>query len=114
MRNLGMAFAYALIAYQSVVKGNEKLEVNTALLASELADQWGVLAEAVQCVMRRYNIADAYEQLKALTRGRKVTKTRLHQFIKALELPEQVKKELLALTPAQYTGLAAPLVRAFS
>ena len=94
-----------------MVKGKWQLTRRCLRLSWRIS---GGLAEAVQCVMRRYNIADAYEQLKALTRGRKVTKTRLHQFIKALELPEQVKKELLALTPAQYTGLAAPLVRAFS
>ncbi|MCX7114963.1 MAG: adenylosuccinate lyase [Gammaproteobacteria bacterium] len=114
MRNIGVAFSYALIAYQSLVKGNEKLDVNEDLLRSELEDHWGVLAEPVQCVMRRYQIADAYEQLKELTRGQPVTKERLHAFIQAAALPQGVKDRLLTLTPAQYTGLASQLVKAFS
>lgn len=114
LRNLGVAFSHALIAYQSMIKGNETLEVNQAMLSHDLADNWGVLAEAIQSVMRRHQIPDAYEQLKSLTRGEVVTKEKLHTFVQGLDLPKEVKERLLSLTPETYTGLASQLVKAFS
>jgi adenylosuccinate lyase len=114
LRNLGTAFSYALVAYQSLAKGNEKLEVNEQALNEDLENHWGVLAEAIQSVMRRYHQADAYEQLKQLTRGQEVTETLLHTFIHSLTLPPEVKENLLKLTPRTYTGLAVQLVKAFS
>ena len=114
LRNLGVAFAYALIAYQSMVKGNDKLQINQLALEQDLSDNWEVLAEAIQTVMRRYNIPNAYEQMKDLTRGTRVDEKRLQQFIKQLDIPDEAKKQLMVLTPHDYTGLAAQLVKAFS
>lgn len=114
MRNLGSAVAYSFIAYQSLVKGIERLTANEEVLNRDLENSWSVLAEAVQSVMRRYKINDAYEQLKTLTRGQEVTKENLHAFIKTLDLPDEAKENLLKLTPKKYIGLAVPLVKAFS
>ncbi|MGQ3890484.1 adenylosuccinate lyase [Legionella sp. CNM-4043-24] len=114
LRNLGAAFAYSLIACQAIAKGNDKLQINKAALQSDLDENWEVLAEAVQTVMRRYQIANAYEQLKDLTRGHGIDAHTLKQFITALNIPEDAKSRLLALTPEKYTGLAAQLVKAFS
>ena len=114
LRNLGVAFAYSLIAYQSMVKGNEKLQINKQALAHDLSSNWEVLAEAIQTVMRRYSIPNAYEQMRDLTRGLRIDGERLHQFISLLDIPEEAKKQLLILTPDNYTGLAAQLVKAFS
>ena len=114
LRNLGIAFAYALIAYQSIVKGNEKLQINKQALQHDLDANWEVLAEAIQTVMRRYNIPNAYEQMRDLTRGLCVDGDRLRQFITLLDIPDEAKKQLLVLTPEKYTGLAAQLVKAFS
>ena len=114
LRNLGVAFAYSLIAYQSMVKGNEKLQINKQALQHDLDGNWEILAEAIQTVMRRYNIPNAYEQMRDLTRGLRVDGDRLSEFIKQLDIPEEAKKQLLVLTPEKYTGLAAQLVKAFS
>jgi len=114
LRNLGVAFAYALIAYQSMVKGNDKLQINKEALKQDLDVNWEVLAEAIQTVMRRYSIPNAYEQMRDLTRGVRVDGDRLRQFIKSLDIPDEAKKQLLLLTPDKYTGLAAQLVKAFS
>jgi adenylosuccinate lyase len=114
LRNLGSAFAYSLIAYQSIAKGNEKLQINKKALKDDLEGNWGVLAEAIQTVMRRYQIHDAYEQVKTLTRGRSIDKDKLVVFINGLAIPEETKQQLLALTPDKYTGLAVELVKAFS
>lgn len=114
MRNLGVGFAYTLIAYKSLVKGNEKLQINKEALQQDLAETWAVLAEAVQTVMRRYNVPNAYEQLRDLTRGHGIDAKQLKAFIKGLDIPDDAKKELLALSPEKYTGLAASLVKAFS
>ena len=114
LRNLGSAFAYCLIAYQSIAKGNEKLQINTQTLKADLENNWGVLAEAIQTVMRRYEIPDAYEQVKSLTRGRMIERDSLHAFIKGLPIPKETKDYLLQLTPENYTGLAVELVKAFS
>ncbi|MDH4046560.1 MAG: adenylosuccinate lyase [Gammaproteobacteria bacterium] len=110
-RNFGVAIAYVAIAIQSLLNGLGKLQVNSEAIARDIDDNWEVLGEAVQTVMRRYGIAEPYEKLKALTRGRKVTKQLLHEFIAGLEIPDDAKTRLLALTPSTYTGLAAGLAR---
>ncbi|WP_419420602.1 adenylosuccinate lyase [Legionella sp. D16C41] len=115
LRNLGSAFAYSLIAYQAIAKGNDKLQINRHALQADLDSNWEVLAEAIQTVMRRYQIPNAYEQLKTLTRGQeRIDKTVLSNFINSLAIPESAKEQLLSLTPEKYTGLAAQLVKAFS
>lgn len=114
LRNLGVAFAYALIAYQSMVKGNEKLQINKIALQHDLDENWEVLAEAIQTVMRRYQVPNAYEQMRDLTRGRRIDSERLKLFITSLDIPEEAKKHLLVLSPDKYTGLAIQLVKAFS
>ncbi|MCH1493132.1 MAG: adenylosuccinate lyase [Luminiphilus sp.] len=107
LRNMGVGFAYSLLAYQSCLKGIGKLEVNKQKLAQDLDNSWEVLAEPIQTVMRRYGIPEPYEKLKALTRGQAITPTILGEFIQSLELPEEAKAQLLALTPQGYTGNAA-------
>lgn len=111
LRNMGVGFAYSLIAYQSLLKGLNKLELNPTRLAQDLDNAWEVLAEPIQTVMRRYSIPEPYEKLKALTRGQTITQQTLKDFIETLELPEQARAELLALSPASYTGLAASLAK---
>lgn len=114
LRNLGSAFAYSFIAYQAIAKGNEKLQINREALLADLNANWEVLAEAVQTVMRRYQIPDAYEQLKTLTRGQGINSAILREFIEKLAIPDSVKQQLIELSPEKYTGLAAQLVKAFS
>lgn len=111
LRNLGSAFAYATLAYKSIIAGLEKLELNNELLSEELNNNWQVLAEPIQTVMRRHGIKKPYEQLKQLTRNKKITKKLLHEFINASKLPENIKKNLKKLTPNNYTGLAAKLAK---
>lgn len=112
LRNLGVALGYTLLAWDSCLKGLGKLEPNPAALGTDLDTAWEVLAEPIQTVMRRYGIADAYEQLKALTRGKEgITRTSLAEFIRGLAIPESEKTRLLQLTPSTYTGLAASLAR---
>jgi adenylosuccinate lyase len=108
-RAMGTAFGHSLIAYQSCLKGLDKLEVNSERLAADLDAHWEILAEAIQTVMRRYHIAKPYEKLKELTRGHAVDRSTLKAFIETLDLPEEAKQRLLALTPAGYTGKAAHL-----
>lgn len=114
LRNLGSAFAYTLIAYQSIVKGNEKLQINKEQLEKDLADKWELLAEAIQTTMRRYKINDAYEKLRDLTRGQGINRDTITQFIHSLDIPQEAKDNLLTLTPEKYIGLAPILVKAFS
>jgi len=114
LRNLGSAFAYTLIAYLAIAKGNDKLQINKRALSNDLDANWEVLAEAIQTVMRRYQIPNAYEQLKTLTRGQGIDSPKLKEFIKSLSIPESAKNYLINLTPEKYTGLAAQLVKAFS
>ncbi|MGY0504347.1 adenylosuccinate lyase [Luteimonas sp. e5] len=111
LRALGSAFGHALIGFDALARGLGKLEVNPERLAADLDASWEVLAEAVQTVMRRHGLPEPYEQLKALTRGQGITPESLRAFIQELELPPQVRTELLALTPARYTGLAESLAR---
>mgnify|MGYP000158952628 FL=1 len=107
LRNLGVGFGHSLIAYAATLKGISKLEVNAARLNEDLDNSWEVLAEPVQTVMRRYAIEEPYEKLKALTRGKGMTKEVMLNFVETLEIPESAKAELRALTPANYIGNAA-------
>jgi adenylosuccinate lyase len=109
LRNMGVGFGYSLLAYTATLKGISKLEVNPSRLAEDLDNSWEVLAEPIQTVMRRYGIPEPYEKLKALTRGQAITRETLHTFITTLELPKETKTQLLALTPANYVGLAKQL-----
>ena len=109
LRNIGVGFGYALLAYDSCLRGLNKLEVNAARLEQDLDANWEVLAEPVQTVMRRYGIANPYEQLKELTRGKGITREALREFIETLAVPQEAKDLMLAMTPANYTGLAAKL-----
>ncbi len=111
LRNLGAALGYTLIACRSLDKGLAKLEIDRASLAADLEQAWEVLAEPVQTVMRAHGIADSYEQLKALTRGKRIDRAGLHAFVDGLELPEPARAALKALTPASYIGLATDLAR---
>ena len=110
-RNFGVALGYVVIALKSLQKGLGKLEANREVIAADINDAWEVLAEAVQTVMRRYGIPEPYEKLKALTRGKPVTRDVLMTFIDTLEVPEDVRQELRALTPERYLGIAAELAR---
>ena len=109
LRNLGVGLAHSLIAYQSLLKGIHKLELNQDALASDLEQHWEVLGEAIQTVMRRYGVANAYEKLKELTRGTKIDAEQLKIFIDTLDLPQKAKLELQQLTPSKYIGIAAQL-----
>ncbi|MDO6705794.1 adenylosuccinate lyase [Photobacterium sp. 1_MG-2023] len=109
LRNLGVGCGYALIAYTSTMKGISKLEVNQTALEAELDQNWEVLAEPVQTVMRRYGIEKPYEKLKELTRGKRVDGEGMRQFIDSLDLPEHEKTRLKAMTPANYIGDAVKL-----
>ncbi len=110
-RNLGVAFGYSLLAYQSVLKGLSMVEINKSTLENDLDSHWEVLAEPVQTVMRRYNIPKPYEKLKKLTRGKGLNQKRYQAFVKKLEIPARAKNKLLKLTPATYIGLAKDLVK---
>jgi adenylosuccinate lyase len=110
-RNVGAALGYSLLAYASCLRGLGELEADPARLAADLDGNWEVLSEAVQQVMRRHGVADAYEKLKAISRGRRLDRRELAAFVKALAIPDEAKKRLLALTPAKYTGLAADLAK---
>ncbi|HVF36231.1 MAG TPA: adenylosuccinate lyase [Candidatus Saccharimonadia bacterium] len=112
LRSLGTAFGHAHIAFDALKRGLSKIEVDRDRIARELEGSAEVLAEAVQTVMRRYGLPEPYEQLKALTRGRGITQATLTEFIRALELPDDARQRLLALTPATYTGLAEQLAKA--
>ncbi len=110
-RNIGVALAHSDIAIQSVSRGLARLEVDRERLAAELEANWELLAEPIQTVMRRYAVPEAYEQLKALTRGRTLDARAVAQFIDGLPLPAAEKKRLRELTPAAYLGLAVRLAR---
>src|SRR5215210_7388432 len=104
-RNVGTALGHTLLAYVSCLRGLSKLEADPRRLAADLDANWEVLTEAVQQVMRRHGVADAYDKLKALSRGKRLDRGQLAAFIKALPIPAEARKRLLALTPANYTGL---------
>ncbi|RZU98571.1 adenylosuccinate lyase [Spiribacter vilamensis] len=109
LRNIGVGLAHTLIGHEAVMRGLGKIAVNHERIAADLDANWEVLAEAIQTVMRRYGVPEPYEKLKALTRGKRVDTAALQAFVDDLDLPEAVRDELKALTPARYTGLAAPL-----
>ena len=111
LRNMGVALGYALLGHDSLARGLAKLEVDEKALAADLDTSWEVLAEAVQTVMRRHGLPNPYEQLKALTRGKEITREALSDFIDGLELPTTERDRLKAMTPATYTGLASTLAR---
>ena len=112
LRNMGVALGHALLGWISLKQGLRRLEIDAARIAADLDACWEVLAEPIQTVMRRYGIANPYEQLKALTRGKSgITRASLHAFIDGLALPKDAKDQLKALTPARYTGIAVPLAK---
>jgi adenylosuccinate lyase len=111
LRNVGVAIGHTLIALEAVEQGLGKLDADLATIGAELEERWEVLAEAVQTVMRRHGLPDAYEQLKALTRGRSIDANALREFISGLAIPAAERSRLLALDPSSYTGLAAELAR---
>jgi adenylosuccinate lyase len=112
LRNMGVALGHTLLAYESCSRGLSKLELSRERLERDLENAWEVLAEPIQTVMRRYCIADSYEQLKELTRGKDgITRDTLHKFIDRLDLPEDEKNRLRALTPQTYLGAAVGLSR---
>ena len=112
LRNLGVAFGYSLVGYESCLRGLGKLESQRrAARRPTSTTAWEVLAEPVQTVMRRYGVPDPYEKLKALTRGKGITREALHEFVRRLPIPASARDALLALTPATYIGKAAELAR---
>lgn len=112
LRNMGVGFGYGMIAYASTLKGISKLEINRARLAEDLNNSWEVLAEPIQTIMRRYNVAEPYEKLKALTRGQAITREVLENFVETLEIPEDAKQAIRELTPANYIGNAVAQAKA--
>ena len=106
LRNMGVGLGYSLIAYASTLKGLGKLQINAERLAADLDNSWEVLAEPIQTVMRRYNIEEPYEKLKALTRGQTINRDTLDAFIATLDIPEQAKESLRKLSPDTYIGNA--------
>ena len=110
-RNIGTAFAQSEIAIQSLLKGLSKIEIPKESLKQDLMDNWEILAEPIQTILRRENIPNAYENLKDLTRGQKLNEEKLHQFIDSLDVTESVKDEMKALTPESYTGIAESLAK---
>ncbi len=111
LRNLGVAIGHAVLAYQSLGVGLQKIELDASRVREDLDRAWEVLAEAVQTVMRAHGLPDAYDQLKTFTRGRAIDKAAMHEFIATLNLPPEEKTRLLQLEPATYLGLAPALVR---
>jgi adenylosuccinate lyase len=107
LRNMGVGLAHSLIAYASSRRGLGKLEVNEKILAADLDANWEVLGEAVQTVMRRYGLENPYEQLKELTRGKRIDPQELRRFISELEIPAPARDALLDMSPGDYTGNAA-------
>ncbi|MGC2049546.1 MAG: adenylosuccinate lyase [Gallionella sp.] len=110
LRNMGVALGYTLLAYESCLRGLNKLEANPQRVADDLNASWEVMAEPIQTVMRRYGIANAYDRLKELTRGKEgINRASLHAFITSLDIPESEKHRLMQLSPDTYTGKAADL-----
>ena len=111
LRNVGVGVSHAFIAWQAIERGLDRIDVDHERMAAELDANWELLAEPIQTVMRRYAVENAYEQLKALTRGQRLSATAARAFITSLSIPEAAKKELLGLTPATYLGVAEQLAR---
>ncbi|BAP58861.1 adenylosuccinate lyase [Candidatus Tachikawaea gelatinosa] len=110
LRNLGVCISYSIIAYKSFKKGIQKLEINTTQLLKELNENWAILAEPIQTLMRRYGIKNSYEKLKTLTYGKHINKKEIKNFVETLKIPEESKKKLKNLTPMNYLGCAIKLV----
>ena len=113
-RNIGSAFGYSILAYKNLLAGLNKVEADKKRLEEDLNANWEVLTEAIQTVLRKYRVPNAYERLKTLSRGKKLTDKEIHAFIKQLKIASDDKKRLLELTPASYTGLAIRLVDSFN
>ena len=111
LRNVGVALGYAVLAYQSLLTGLNKLEINEDAIAKDLDNAWEVLAEPIQTVMRRFGLPQPYEQLKKFTRGAAMTKELMQGFIAGLDIPQEEKDRLLAMTPGSYTGKASELAK---
>ncbi len=111
LRNMGVGLAYSSVAWTSTLRGITKLAVDPGRLAADLEANWEVLAEPIQTVMRRYGIEQPYEKLKELTRGQRVDQAGIESFIDELDLPDEVKQSLKALTPANYIGSATTQAR---
>jgi len=111
LRNMGVGLGYALLGYDSLLKGLGKLEINADLMKADLDANWELLAEPIQTVMRRFGIANPYEKLKELTRGTRVSRDGMQAFVNTLDIPAEAKKALLELTPWDYTGKAAELAK---
>jgi adenylosuccinate lyase len=111
LRNMGVGLGYALLGYDSLLKGLGKLEINADLMKADLDANWELLAEPIQTVMRRFGIANPYEKLKELTRGTRVSREGMQAFVNTLDIPAEAKKALLELTPWDYTGKAAELAK---
>ena len=109
LRNMGTAFGHTVLALDSLARGLAKLGADPAAIDADLDAAWEVLAEPVQTVMRRHGIANPYEQLKELTRGKAITKEALHAFIRGLAIPTEERERLLVMTPRSYVGKAAEL-----
>jgi adenylosuccinate lyase len=114
LRNMGVALGYALLGYDSLSRGLGKLEINVDALAADLDGAWEVLAEAIQTVMRRHALPQPYEQLKAFTRGKPMTRDMMQGFIASTDLPQAEKDRLLAMTPGSYIGQAIVLAQGIS
>ena len=110
-RNIGTGFAQSEIAIQSLLKGLSKIELSKDKLLEDLEDNWEILAEPIQTILRREHVENAYEDLKTLTRGQKLNKEKLHEFIDSLDVNEIVKNEMKALTPKSYIGIAESLAK---
>ena len=111
LRNMGVALGYAVLGYDSLLRGLGKLEINEAALADDLDNAWEVMAEAIQTVMRRHGLPQPYEQLKAFTRGKPMTRDMMQGFIASTTLPQEEKDRLLAMTPGSYIGRAVQLAQ---
>ena len=111
LRNMGVALGYALLGYDSLLRGINKLEANPDALHRDLDANWELLAEPIQTVMRRYGMVNPYEKLKELTRGNRVSREGMQTFVHSLDIPQQAKDELLKLTPWDYTGKAGELAK---
>ena len=114
LRNMGVAVGYSLLGLVSAQQGVGKLEVNADNMLADLNNNWEVLAEPIQTVMRRYGVEGAYEQLKALTRGQRITPEAMATFIETLAIPADAKALLRELTPAKYVGLATELAKKYA
>lgn len=112
-RNIGVAFGHSLLAIDSTISGLNRVEVNEEKLEKDLENNWEVLAEPIQTVLRKYGIPDAYDKLKELTRGKRIDKEAIQSFIKSLDIEDEDKSRLLNLTPATYIGLASQIVKKY-